>query len=654
MSDIFDMFNIDVSKRGKSTGKSIDIDCYDNNNNNNDNNDNNDTNDKEQSNINNILAKIGKKSISTKMAKTDMPIPIVSIENPIVQFSYPKHNFMYTRPRTQNLEPYTDSWVHDSNQTDDILTSENKKIESIVCNLLKTEYPAQRSPKWFELREGSITASDSGCVLGDNSHEPPYKIYVKKLLKPPFEASLACYHGTKLEQIATMVYEYRMNVKIDEFGLVKHPKYNFLAASPDGIIGQYKLNGVNKTNCVGRMLEIKCPAMRKIRDDDPFYSIQYYWDQVQLQLECCDLEECDFWQNTITEYKTRQEYIDDTDLNEPFRSKTTKMEKGCLIQLLPKSKLVQAFDDYDNVRCEFSKFLYPPKIDMTPLESDLWIVSTLTNLESVLIDEVMRKYEDEKKLIMDAIIKNNYVNFLKYMDTELQKMIEHKMHDNEWRFKGKPDGYVNKVKKSIREETTDKFCKEYMNEFPKLLMLPEKNIKFIMFLFDAILPKNKDKILNDKNVLVKIMNLNENPEFYKLIDGNVEFKFVCKMAQMLKDLEFPKNYTFDKVFYWRFEKTLCTTVKRDRKWFAKVLPTFEKVWKNIVFLRANKDAADMLFTFINDLPAKEIQHGKELKDNVVVEEFIDVLCNKPTEKSKIKEYEKTLIEMIAKYCKKIK
>jgi hypothetical protein len=117
---------------------------------------------------------------------------------------------------------------------------------------------------------------------------------------------------------------------------------------------------------------------------------------------------------------------------------------------------------------------------------------------------------------------------------------------------------------------------------------------------------------------------------------------------MLKDLEFPKNYTFDRIYYWRFEKTLCTTIKRDREWFAKSLPKFEKTWKNIEFLRANKDCADILFKFIDDLPAKEIQHGKELKDNDIVEEFVNMLCNKKTVN-----YEKKIKEMITKYCKKM-
>ena len=94
------------------------------------------------------------------------------------------------------------------------------------------------------------------------------------------------------------------------------------------------------------MLEIKCPLSRKIEmegDIDDILPI-YYQVQVQLQLECCDLDECDFWQCKITEYVSRVEFINDTDPIEGFRSKRTGFEKGCLIQLIPKSKMKEIIE----------------------------------------------------------------------------------------------------------------------------------------------------------------------------------------------------------------------------------------------------------------------------------------------------------------------
>tara|TARA_A100001015_G_C14893055_1_gene673244 strand:- start:796 stop:1179 length:384 start_codon:yes stop_codon:yes gene_type:complete len=65
-----------------------------------------------------------------------------------------------------------------------------------------------------------------------------------------------------LEEPATMAYQYRMNVIVEEFGLMMHPKYSFLGASPDGIVNKYKLDGEHKTKYVGRMLYPKCPTCR--------------------------------------------------------------------------------------------------------------------------------------------------------------------------------------------------------------------------------------------------------------------------------------------------------------------------------------------------------------------------------------------------------
>jgi len=54
----------------------------------------------------------------------------------------------------------------------------------------------------------------------------------------------------------------------------------------------------------------------------------------------------------------------------------TGFEKGCLIQLLPKS--VVDDKNYWQTVYDKSKFIYPPKIEMTPHESDAWVIRTLT------------------------------------------------------------------------------------------------------------------------------------------------------------------------------------------------------------------------------------------------------------------------------------
>ena len=75
------------------------------------------------------------------------------------------------------------------------------------------------------------------------------------------------------------------------------------------------------------MLEIKCPNRRRIKLnlDEPITDLilgskkgicpSYYWCQVQLQLNCCDLDECDFWQCEIIEYVDRVDFVNDSKEN---------------------------------------------------------------------------------------------------------------------------------------------------------------------------------------------------------------------------------------------------------------------------------------------------------------------------------------------------
>jgi hypothetical protein len=52
---------------------------------------------------------------------------------------------------------------------------EFKKIEDNFNKIRAIKSPEQRSPEWFDLRKGGITASDGGCALGLNKYEPQYK-----------------------------------------------------------------------------------------------------------------------------------------------------------------------------------------------------------------------------------------------------------------------------------------------------------------------------------------------------------------------------------------------------------------------------------------------------------------------------------------------
>ena len=214
------------------------------------------------------------------------------------------------------------------NMVDTVVNNVDRRTQTYE-RLRQIVLPVQRSVAWFAMREGKITASDGGTALGLNDYEQPYKLILKKITDVPFESNKFCYHGTKYEEIAALIYQDKFDVLVTEFGLMGHSKYHFLGASPDGICSPYRLDGVHKSDMVGTMLEIKCPVSRKIVNYGPIRGgicPIYYWAQVQLQLECCDLDECDFWQCSIYEYFNRDDYMNDAG-DKPYLSKTSNLEQ---------------------------------------------------------------------------------------------------------------------------------------------------------------------------------------------------------------------------------------------------------------------------------------------------------------------------------------
>ena len=190
------------------------------------------------------------------------------------------------------------------------------KINRIIRNkktlkkLLRIPRIEQRSKEWYTARNGLITSSDHGQALGVGKFGNVRDFFVKKsgyevVEFPSFIPSLEW--GVRYEPVATAVYEKRLNTKVHEFGLLKHPKIPFYGASPDGITAQ------------GVMLEIKCPFKRKI---DGRIVDQYFY-QMQGQLEVCDLDECDFLECAF------YEYMDDVDFDQDWNASRTFSKSGC-------------------------------------------------------------------------------------------------------------------------------------------------------------------------------------------------------------------------------------------------------------------------------------------------------------------------------------
>ena len=126
--------------------------------------------------------------------------------------------------------------------------------------------------------------------------------------------------GQKYEHLSVKFYEYTYNTTIEDFGCIQHDNYTFLGASPDGI------NIDPNSKRYGRMLEIKNIVNREI-DGIPK---KEYWIQMQLQMEVCNLNECDFLETKFTEYIDYYSYMTDT-LNEWFEDENgNEIQNPCL------------------------------------------------------------------------------------------------------------------------------------------------------------------------------------------------------------------------------------------------------------------------------------------------------------------------------------
>ena len=205
--------------------------------------------------------------------------------------------------------------------------------------------PDQRTPEWYARRNNLITASAASKAFGsqasinqliyekcnnysagigvgdiDGSGLPP----VTTPLQGPVNSPL--HWGQRYEPLTVMIYEHRNKTRLGEFGCIQHDKYPFIGASPDGI------NIDPASPLYGRMVEIKNIFNREITGSPK----EEYWIQTQIQMEVCDLDECDFVETRFKEFECEDDYHR-ADLNEKgrilwFQSAPTFTNQGYVSQ----------------------------------------------------------------------------------------------------------------------------------------------------------------------------------------------------------------------------------------------------------------------------------------------------------------------------------
>lgn len=219
-------------------------------------------------------------------------------------------------------------------QIEDIVTNQYyTKTTSIeyytkIIEYLRTRpQPPQRTDAWYKFRHNLITASNAYKAFESQSSinqliyekcqplktaETDSFSYVN--VKSPF------HWGQKYEPVSVLLYEEIFKTKIEDFGCIQHDKYYFIGASPDGI------NVDPSSPLYGRMLEIKNVVSREITGIPK----NEYATQMQLQMEVCNLDECDFLETKFVEFGSESEFYADV-------SDKTKA-KGVIVYFVRDSK----------------------------------------------------------------------------------------------------------------------------------------------------------------------------------------------------------------------------------------------------------------------------------------------------------------------------
>ncbi len=254
---------------------------------------------------------------------------------------------------------------------------ETNIIEKKIQALREIPQPVQRTPEWYTFRWNLITASNAWKAFESQSAINQL-IYEKCQPLKDFSidtdvteikmvnTNTTLHWGQKYEPLSVMMYEHMFDSKVEDFGCIQHPQYKFIGASPDGIIVQ------SNTGRYGRMLEIKNIVNREINGIPK----KEYWIQMQLQMEVCDLDECDFLETKFVEYPDYNSYINDA-VTASYNGETFN------------SYVTTANGSYKGTILHFYKKDGTPHYEYMPL--DLWKPDDISKWS----EETLQKYESE-------------------------------------------------------------------------------------------------------------------------------------------------------------------------------------------------------------------------------------------------------------------
>ena len=232
----------------------------------------------------------------------------------------------------------------------------------------------QGSPEWHAARAGKIKGSVCAAYEGKHKYMKPADLVrqeVRALSGAASEFTMvpAVAHGSNMEEHARVFLEKLQGYTVEETGLVVHPKYDFLAASPDGL--------VNLDGCC----EFKCPYPKYTKTPYSVYDKPMYLMQVYMQMEVLDVDWCDFLCYLATSPTSEPQYtLERIERKEDFltellsRKYLPQADKGTISRLdlyHAWYRHIQAQYDHEETRLEHCSPLAKDDFDTVTNDEDL-------------------------------------------------------------------------------------------------------------------------------------------------------------------------------------------------------------------------------------------------------------------------------------------
>nr|GMD30208.1 YqaJ-like viral recombinase domain-containing protein [Ipomoea batatas] len=153
----------------------------------------------------------------------------------------------------------------------------------------------QRSEEWFALRKDKLTTSTFSTALGFWKGKRRYELWHEKVFAPEVQlvespSRCAMDWGVLMEEVAIGQYKSITGRDVSPYGFAIHSdeRFDWVGASPDGLIGCLPEGGI---------LEVKCPYNKgKPEKGLPWSTMPfYYMPQVQGQMEIMNRDWVDLY-----------------------------------------------------------------------------------------------------------------------------------------------------------------------------------------------------------------------------------------------------------------------------------------------------------------------------------------------------------------------